>query len=159
MDFSKIGLLAYDCDGVLTDNRVYVSEDGRETAAFSRGDGYGIRLLKEAGIPQVIISTEGNPIVKHRAAKLGLDVIYQVGDKKSALLDYCVAHGVPAWQVMFIGNDLNDLDAMLAAGYRGCPADAEPEIKRASHWISSKKGGYGVIRELAREILPGRNGG
>ena len=86
MDFSKVRLLVYDCDGVLTDNQVYVSEDGREYASFNRGDGYGIRMIKELGIEQIILSTETNPIVVQRANKLKIPVVFGVENKKSALL-------------------------------------------------------------------------
>lgn len=156
MNFAKIQLLVYDCDGVLTDNRVYVSEKGEEMAAFHRGDGYGIQLLREMGIRQLILSTEKNPIVQFRAAKLHLEVLYQVIDKKSTLLSYCDVHGIALENVMMIGNDLNDREAMLAVGQRGCPIDAEPEIKGICEWVATLKGGYGVIRELARVIFAER---
>ena len=94
MDFSdfqdKIKLIVYDCDGVLTDNRVLVDEDGREAAFFNRGDGTGIsRIRKEYSICQIIISTETNPIVVKRGEKLGIEVINGVDDKAAALRQYC----------------------------------------------------------------------
>ena len=156
MDFSHIDLLIYDCDGVLTDNRVIVSETGEESAVFNRGDGTGIRLLREAGIRQVIISTEVNPIVEHRARKLNIDVLHTVKDKRQAVQEYCGQNGISLQETMFIGNDVNDLEAMKAVGACGCPKDAEPEVLAVSGWISEKNGGAGVIRELCREILNGR---
>lgn len=157
MDFSnfldKVKLLAYDCDGVLTDNRVSVDENGRESAWFNRGDGTGIARIKaEVGIPQIIISTETNPIVVKRGQKLGLEVISGVDDKGSVLREYCKDNHIPLTNVMFIGNDINDLAAMKIVGFRGCPSDAEEEILCIADWISDRKGGEGVIRDLYRQI-------
>lgn len=150
MNLSNIRLLIYDCDGVLTDNRVLVSETGEEYALFHRGDGYGVRLLMELGIRQIIVSTEENPIVEHRAHKLRIDVIHSVTDKRAAVLQYCQEHDFALEEAMFIGNDLNDLETMKTVGMCGCPRDAEPEIREISHWVSTKNGGQGVIRELYR---------
>ena len=146
MDFSRVRLLIYDCDGVLTDNRVIVSETGEES----------VRLLREAGIRQVIISTEVNPIVEQRARKLKIGVLHAVEDKRQAVLDYCGENGFSPQEAMFIGNDVNDLAAMQAVGACGCPRDAEPEVLAISGWISEKDGGCGVIRQLCREILNSR---
>lgn len=156
MEFSNIKLLIYDCDGVLTDNRVLVDETGRESVLFHRGDGYGIRMLKELGIEQMIVSTETNPIVARRAEKLKISVLHSVEDKKTEIIKYCASRGIALDQVMFIGNDLNDSEAMQAVGYCGCPRDAEPEIQDISNWVSSKNGGFGVIRELYRVLSAGR---
>lgn len=148
----SVKLLVYDCDGVLTDNRVIVDELGHESAIFNRADGYGISRLNDIGIKQLIISTEKSPIVLKRCEKLGLEVIYNCSDKKKELIDYCSTNSIPLNKVMFIGNDLNDLEAMNIAGFRGCPNDAEPEIISVADWVSSKNGGNGVIRELYRLI-------
>ena len=147
-----VELLIYDCDGVLTDNKVLVDGEGHEYAIFNRGDGYAISCLKKIGYKQIIVSTESNPIVKARGEKLKLDVIHNTEDKESIVKEYCAKNNISLEKVMFIGNDLNDRDAMMAVGYRGCPMDAEPEILDISDWVSTKKGGDGVIRELYREI-------
>lgn len=159
MDFSKVRLLVYDCDGVLTDNRVLVSDDGHEYASFHRGDGLGIRMIKELGIEQIILSTETNPIVVQRGNKLRIPVIYGVENKKSALLSYCQEKGFSVENVLYIGNDINDREAMLAVKLRGCPRDAEPEIQAICDWISEKKGGGGVARDLYRAIAIQRGAG
>lgn len=156
MDFSRIKLLIYDCDGVLTDNRVIVSETGEESAIFHRGDGMGVQLLREAGLDQMIVSTEVNPIVEYRARKLKIDVLHAVLDKRQAVTDFCGQKNISLREVMFIGNDVNDLAVMKAVGLCGCPRDAEPEVLAASHWISEKNGGCGVIRQLCRDILESR---
>lgn len=148
----KIKLLVYDFDGVMTDNRVMVGQDGMESVIVNRGDGYGVSQIKQMPIEQVIISTETNPVVERRAEKLKIGIIHGVTDKKSTLTEYCREKGYAMEEVMFIGNDLNDYDAMMAAGVKGAPADAEEEILAIADWISQAKGGYGVIRELYRVL-------
>ena len=152
INYSSIKLIAYDFDGVMTDNHVYVTQDGVEMAMCHRGDGLGVGIIRDLGIDQVIISTEVNPIVARRAEKLKIPVIHKVKDKAQALKDYCAECGVALSEVMYIGNDTNDLEAMKLAGIKGAPADAEPEILAIADWVSSKNGGYGVIRELARVL-------
>lgn len=148
---NSIKLIAYDCDGVLTDNRVLLDEFGKEYVFFNRGDGYAISQIKSIlGVTQVVISTETNPIVKKRCEKLKIDVMFGIKDKASAIKEYCSKIGVDLEQVMFIGNDLNDLSAMAIVGVRGCPADAEREILEISDWVATSRGGWGVVRELYR---------
>lgn len=149
----KVKLIVYDCDGVLTDNRVLVDENGHEAVFFNRGDGTGISLIrKELGIHQIIISTETNPTVVKRGEKLGIEVINGVTDKGIALKHYCQKYRIPLENIMFIGNDINDLPAMEISGFKGCPNDAEPEVRLICDWISKRNGGYGVVRELYRVL-------
>ena len=152
--FHEIELLVYDCDGVLTDNRVIVDQHGNESAIFNRGDGLAITAIaKDLNIPQLIISTEKNPIILHRAKKLNIEVYNGVSDKKQALINYCLEHSIELKHVMYIGNDVNDLRVMEVVGIKGCPKDAESEILSISNWVSSKNGGFGVIRDLYRQLL------
>lgn len=153
LGFLNIKLLVYDCDGVLTDNRVLVDENGTESVFFHRGDGMAVSLIKQLGIRQIILSTEVNPVVRMRAAKLKIPVIHGVESKKEHLIQYCQENNIASEQVMFIGNDLNDIEVMQWCGIRGCPLDAEIEVKVNCHWISKKQGGYGVIRDLYRDIM------
>ncbi len=145
-------LIVYDFDGVMTDNRVTVDENGKESVTVHRGDGWGVRMIKdELKIPQIILSTEANPVVVRRAEKLKIPVIHNVGDsKRQILMKYCAENGFAHADILYIGNDLNDFDAMMMCGHHACPADAEPEIKTVSDFIFGAKGGYGVIRELYR---------
>ncbi len=144
----NIKCILYDFDGVMTDNRVVVDENGMEGVFVNRSDGLAISLIRKMGIGQAIVSTEKNPVVKRRAEKLNLEVIYGVCDKGEAVKQYCEIHGFDLANTMFIGNDLNDIPAMLRVGVKGCPWDAYPEIRQMADWISLKKGGYGVIRDL-----------
>ncbi|AGY50141.1 hypothetical protein MMALV_05367 [Candidatus Methanomethylophilus alvi Mx1201] len=153
---NNVELLIYDCDGVLTNNKVIVDECGKEYVVFSRADGYGISRIHEMGIKQVVISTESNPVVIQRCNKLKLAVLNNVSDKSIAVKEYCKSLDIDLKNVMFVGNDLNDLNAMNIVGYRGCPADAEPEVLSECNWISLKNGGDGVIRDLYRNICESR---
>lgn len=147
-------LIVYDFDGVMTDNRVTVDEDGKESVTVHRGDGWGVRMIKDKlKIPQIILSTEANLVVVKRAEKLKIPVIHNAGDSKTQILTkYCAENGFALSDAMYIGNDVNDFEAMMLCGYRVCPADAEPEIQSVADFIFAKKGGYGVIRELYRHL-------
>ncbi len=151
LDFNP-KLIVYDFDGVMTDNRVTVDENGKEYVTVHRGDGWGVRMIKDRlKIPQIILSTEANPVILRRAEKLKIPVIHNVGDsKKQILTNYCAENGYSVKDILYIGNDLNDYDAMMMCGYRASPSDAEPEIRAVSNYIFAAKGGYGVIRELYR---------
>lgn len=152
-------LIVYDFDGVMTDNRVLVDENGKEAVFVHRGDGYGVRMIKDKfKIPQIILSTEKNPIVVRRAEKLNIPVIHNAGDSKSEILTkYCLNGGYDIKTAMYIGNDLNDLDAMKLCGYCCCPADAEAEILSISDFCFSAEGGHGIVRELYRLLTEARN--
>ena len=132
----------------MTDNRVLVDENGKESVFVNRSDGYAVARIKEMGVPQIIISTETNPVVERRAEKLGIEVIHGIIDKGETLRGYCASQGIELSKVFFVGNDVNDLPAFNISGIKGAPADAEKEILRQADWISVKSGGYGVIRDL-----------
>ena len=144
----KIKLIVYDFDGVMTNNKVYVDQDGKETVQVNRGDGLGISEIKKIGIEQIIISTEKNPVVMKRAEKLGIDCMHGIGNKKVALIDYCENNNFDLQNVAFVGNDINDKEVMEVVGIAFCPNDAHDSIKNISNHILQAKGGDGVIREL-----------
>jgi len=147
--FSKdLDLIVYDFDGVMTDNRVIIFQDGTEAVVVNRADGFSIEYIRKLGIPQLILSTETNPVVKARAGKLGLKVIGSCEDKKIALINYCLQNGLDLKKVIYIGNDLNDLEVMKIVGYPIAPADAHQDIRKISRLVTKAKGGEGVVREL-----------
>lgn len=148
----EIECIFYDFDGVMTDNRVLVDQNGTESVFVNRSDGYAISQLKKLGINQVIVSTETNEVVKRRAEKLKIEVINGISDKGSVILKYCKTKGYDLKKTLFMGNDLNDITAMNVVGIKAAPADAEVEILAIADWIAQKKGGEGVIRELYRVI-------
>ena len=153
LSIDKIDLIVYDFDGVMTDNKVIVLQDGTEGIVANRGDGLGIGMLRKKGIPQIIISTEANPVVETRAKKLELLVWYDAKDKKSILQDYCSKNGISLSRVVYVGNDVNDLEAMKIVGYPIATADAHPSVRQIAKLVLASRGGDGVIRELADTIL------
>ena len=146
-------LLVYDFDGVMTDNRVLVFQDGTEAVFVSRADGWGIAELRKAGFKQIILSTENNPVVLARAKKLNIEVLQGSRDKAHDLIAYCQTNNIDLAKVLYIGNDLNDLDAMLLVGFPVAPSDAHPEILKIAKHTSQVRGGYGVIKELSELLL------
>ena len=150
--FALPELLILDFDGVFTDNQVWVSEDGTESVACDRGDGHAIsRLAKEVDI--VVLSTESNPVVGARCRKLGIECWQGLGDRKVAALRELVANrGVDFADVMYVGNDVNDLECMSVVGSPVAVGDAVAAVKAASNFVLSSSGGRGALRELA-EVL------
>ena len=132
----------------MTDNKVYVDQNGNETVKVNRSDGLGISEIKKLGIQQIIISTEKNLVVGKRAKKLGINCLQNVGNKKNALEENCKKINIELDQVIYVGNDINDKEAMEIAGITICPADAHESIKNISNHIFTKRGGDGVVREL-----------
>ncbi len=149
-----IRLVVSDFDGVMTDNRVSVSEDGTEAVTCNRADGIGCELLRQAGIEVVILSTESNPVVSARGAKLGVDVIQDCPDKGEAMRRLLAARHLTGEQVAYLGNDVNDLPAFAEADLTVAPADAHPSILAQADIVTTAGGGAGVIRELA-DLLAG----
>ena len=149
----EIDLIALDFDGVMTDNKVLTFQDGSEAVFANRSDGLAISKLKELNIPLVVISTEKNKVVASRSEKLNLECIQGVDDKRESLIGYCKKNGFDLNKVLYIGNDINDLEIMKSVGWPICPADAHETIKNISKFILSKKGGNGVMRELFELII------
>ena len=151
---AKVSLVVMDFDGVLTDNLVYVDENGAEKVASSRGDSMGIRLVREAlPIDFLVISTEVNLVVSARCNKLNLEVHQGIKDKVAVLSNVLQQKGIPAEEVVFIGNDVNDLGCLQLAGYAVVPADAEPGVKRYADLVLTRKGGRGAVREFCDTLL------
>jgi len=150
----KISLVVMDFDGVLTDNMVYVDENGIEKVATSRGDSMGIRLVRESTpIEFMVISTEVNPVVTTRCDKLKLEVFQGIKDKPGVLRNIMQQKGIPAEEIVFIGNDVNDLGCLELAGYAVVPADAEPKVIRSADLVLNRKGGRGAVREFCDMLL------
>jgi N-acylneuraminate cytidylyltransferase len=153
---SRIKLVVFDFDGVMTDNRVYVMEDGREAVACSRGDGMGLAALKRAGFEVAVLSTETNRVVAARCGKLDVPCRQGLGDKGAALRALVEEAGVALEDVVFVGNDANDLECMRMAGLAVAVADAHPAALGEARWVLSKKGGRGAVRELCDLLLETR---
>ena len=146
--FYDIRLIVYDFDGVMTDNKVFVDQYGKEIVQVNRGDGLGIAEIKKLGIEQVIISTEKNKVVAQRAKKLKIECFHGIDNKKSCLKEYAESHQINLNSICFVGNDLNDEEVMSSVGLKVCPMDSAQEIKDIADVVIQKKGGDGVVREL-----------
>jgi len=149
LHIKNLKLFVYDFDGVMTDNKVYVDQDGKEMVQVNRADGLGVSIIKKLGIEQIIISAERNPVVTVRAKKLKIFCINRVDEKKNILLEYCAKNNFSLQDVAYVGNDINDLEVMTVVGYSFCPADAHESIKGIADCVLQKGGGNGVIRELS----------
>ena len=151
----KIDLVICDFDGVITDNRVWLDQDGREAVAAYRSDSIRIRELRELGIEVMILSSEPNRVVEARAKKMGVEAIHGIGiyDKGHVMREVLERKHLKAENVVYIGNDLNDLPCFEVAGWSVAVADAYPEVIRAADFVLSKTGGHGALRELCNLIL------
>lgn len=149
----RIDAVVFDFDGVMTDNRVYVSQEGIESVVCSRGDGMGISLLRRAGVPMLVLSSETNPVVLARCQKLQLPAIGGAGDKLPLLKDWLRRNQARIEHTVYVGNDVNDLDCLHHVGCGVAVADAAPEAKRAADIVLSNRGGQGAVRELCDLLL------
>ena len=144
----NIKLIVYDFDGVMTNNKVYMDQNGNEMVQVNRADGLGVAEIKKLGIEQMIISTETNPVVSTRAKKLGINCLQGIDNKKDALKDYCFENQIELTNVIYIGNDINDLECMNSVGFPIAVADAFEEIKEVSIYTLTRNGGDGAVREF-----------
>ena len=156
---TKVELIVCDFDGVITDNRVWVDQDGTEMVAAYRSDSIRIRELRAAGIEVLILSSEPNRVVEARARKMGVDAIHGVGiyEKGLAMLEVLRQKNILAENVVYLGNDLNDLPCFEIAGWSVAVADAYPQVIHAADFVLSKAGGHGALRELCDLILKNRS--
>jgi YrbI family 3-deoxy-D-manno-octulosonate 8-phosphate phosphatase len=157
--FAGVRLVAFDFDGVFTDNSVYVTQDGIESVRCWRGDGIGLTRLRSAGVHAVILSTEVNPVVAVRATKLKTALRQGLEDKAAAILDCCREHGVDPRNAMFVGNDINDIPAFKAVGVPVAVHDACPEVLCHVVYRTVTRGGHGAVREVCDLVYYARTGG
>lgn len=144
----KTKLVCFDFDGVFTDNYVYVMQDGTELVRCSRADGLGLERIRSVGVIPIIVSTEKNPVVLARAKKLKLRCINGVEDKGKIVVDIMNEYGVEPINVMFVGNDINDIPAFERVGLPVAVADAFSEVLPYVIYRTTKKGGHGAVREI-----------
>ncbi|ROO90050.1 N-acylneuraminate cytidylyltransferase [Actinocorallia herbida] len=137
-----------DFDGVHTDDRAGVGQDGTETVTVSREDGMGVALLKKAGIPFLILSTETNPVVRARAEKLGVPVLHGVADKAAVLEKWLRDAGWDPARVAYVGNDVNDLGCLALVGWPVAVPGAHPDVLAAARLVLTRPGGGGAVREV-----------
>ncbi|MCL2918476.1 3-deoxy-manno-octulosonate-8-phosphatase KdsC [Shewanella litorisediminis] len=149
-----IKLLICDVDGVFSDGRIYLGNQGEELKAFHTRDGYGVKALQGAGVAVAVITGRKSQIVENRMTALGVAHIYQGVDNKfvpyEELLDL---YGVKAAEVAYIGDDMVDLPVMKAVGLGVCVADGHPYVRRHADMVTTLPGGHGALRELADLLL------
>ena len=147
-DLSGLKLFVYDFDGVMTDNTFTLDEQGKEKVALNRSDGLAVTEIKKRGYEQIILSTENSLIIKQRAKKLGIKSFIGIENKLMVLREYLNDKNLEFSQIAYVGNDINDYEAMSLAKVKICPNDAQNSIKKISDIILDQNGGKGVIREI-----------
>lgn len=147
-----VELLVLDFDGVLTDNKVVVTQDGIESVICWRGDGLGIAKLKSIGVRVIIVSTEVNNVVKARANKLGIECRQNIADKGNEIEKICNDYTIKPINVVFLGNDINDISGFRMVGFPMGVADAHYDIYPFIKFITKNKGGMGAVREVCELI-------
>src|SRR5436309_7918692 len=153
----RVRLVAMDVDGVLTDAGMYYSESGDELKKFNTRDGMGIKLLQAADLVTAFITREKTTIVERRGQKLAVPEVHQgIDDKLEVLTTLAKKYGLSLDQVAYIGDDVNDLEALRAVSFAAAPADAMTYVLKAVHYVCKKKGGEGAVREIADLILAAR---
>jgi 3-deoxy-D-manno-octulosonate 8-phosphate phosphatase (KDO 8-P phosphatase) len=151
---ARIKLMIFDVDGVLTDGSLWYGEHGEMLKRFNALDGHGLKMLETSGIKVALVTGREGPIVDRRAAELGLgDVIQNVRDKGAVLTELVARYHLTLEESGFMGDDLIDLPAMQRAGFAASVPDAPAYMTQAAHWVATKSGGKGAVRECCDLIL------
>lgn len=144
----KVDLVVFDFDGVLTDNRVWVDEEGHEMVAANRSDSLGVAYLRRSGLKMVVLSTETNPVVAARCRKMQIPVVQGIWDKAAELPRIMAEFDAAPERTIYVGNDINDVPCFSLVGCAVAVADAQPAARRAADIVLSRNGGHGAVREL-----------
>ena len=150
---SKVSMLVFDFDGVFTDNRVWVNEEGKEQVAANRSDGLGIMMLLKYGVKAAVISMETNPVVARRCEKLGLPYRTGIENKADVLREVVSQNNASLDSVIYVGNDTNDLPCFPLVACAIAVADSHPEVLRQADFRLTHRGGHGAVREICDLIL------
>lgn len=155
----KVKLLVMDFDGVMSDNRVWIDEAGKESIAANRSDGLGMEMLLRTEVKAAVLSKEENPVVARRCEKMGIPYKKGVDDKGKAVQELLAEFKVTAEESVFVGNDTNDLPCFPLVGCAFAVADSHPEVLRQADKVLDNKGGYGAVREVCDLILANNSRG
>ena len=150
-----VRLTILDFDGTLTDDRVWVDQEGRESVVCSRRDGMGLEMLANAGMEILVLSKEKNPVVARRCEKLRIECHQGVDDKITVLKELLAERKVDAKETVYVGNDVGDLACMRHVGFSFAPSDAHPDVRNGADLILSYPGGRGAVREVCEILLAG----
>ncbi|MEL6543586.1 MAG: HAD hydrolase family protein [Myxococcota bacterium] len=154
---AKLEWVAFDFDGVMTDDTVIVTEEGVESITANRGDGMGILRLKRAGVNVVVISKEINKVVAARCRKLDIPCHHGIDDKLTLFQDLARQKGVGPEQLAFVGNDVNDMECMEWASVGIAVANSRPEVLALADWVTQARGGHGAVREVCEAIIQAKS--
>ena len=150
----RIRLLLFDVDGVLTDGTILLDADGHESKRFSIKDGTALVWARQAGLLTGVLSARTAAATAERARQLGMAIVrQQATDKATAFSEILAEHGLEAAEVAYMGDDLMDLPVLGRVGLATSPSDAAPEVRERVHWISTRRGGDGAVRELVELVL------
>lgn len=152
MSFPK--LVVTDIDGVWTDGGMYYDQTGNEWKKFNTSDSAGVLFLRYVDVPFAIITSEDTQIMKNRAKKLKVDLLFEgISDKMAVLNDLCAKLGITLDEVAYIGDDLNDMPVLKQVGFSGCPNNAPGYVKEICDFVGKKNGGEGAFREFVEHML------
>lgn len=149
--------IIFDFDGVFTDNRVIVDENGQESVICNRSDGLGISAIKQREISVLVLSKEKNPVVQKRCEKLGIPCVQGIDNKKAVLTSWLKENAIDPSTVIFLGNDTNDIECLQYVSCGVVVADAHEDAKKASKIILTRNGGQGAVRELCDLVISRNN--
>jgi 3-deoxy-D-manno-octulosonate 8-phosphate phosphatase (KDO 8-P phosphatase) len=151
---ARVQLVLFDVDGVLTDARLILGDDGQEYKAFNSQDGHGLKMMQRNGVAAGIITGRTSRVVEHRVRDLDIRHVYQgCKDKHPVYRKLLADLGLTPEQTAFVGDDVVDLPIMLEAGLAICPADAHPLVRGQAHWVTPSGGGQGAAREVCEMML------
>ncbi len=152
--FSEISTFVFDVDGVLTDGGLWLLEDGQQVRRMHIKDGYALQLAVKKGYRVLVISGGQSMAVKERLQKLGIHDVHLKTENKIAVLEaYRQQHGLQWKEILYMGDDIPDLEVMQQAGLACAPADAAPEIRKIAAWISTLAGGQGCVRQVIEKVM------
>ena len=151
---SKVKLMVFDCDGVLTDGRLYINDEGEETRAFHVLDGHGIQMLRATGVETALISGRVSKAIETRAEAIGIDHVFQgVEDKLAVFRQLLEKLGLSADQTGYMGDDIVDIPVMRRCGLSVAVPDSPILVREAAHYVTTSRGGRGAARELCEFIM------
>jgi len=153
ININDIKVFVFDFDGVLTNNMVYLDQNGKESVSCSRGDGLAFDALRKLKKTAYILSTEKNTVVRARAQKLQISVLQGAENKVAGIQEIIKKENCKLENILYVGNDLNDYRVMDICGFTACPADSHKKIKQISSIVLKTNGGCGVVRELLEDVL------
>lgn len=153
MSLDDVDAFIFDFDGVLTNNLVFVDEKGKESVVCNRSDGLAFQILNHYKAKIFILSSEYNPVVKSRAKKLKVNFLSGFKEKKIGLNLLVKKYRLNKNKIFYVGNDLNDFSSMIQCGYKACPSDSHPMIKKISNYKLNSRGGDGIVREIVENIF------